>query len=120
VTRVRYIVVLACAVIALYLGATWFFFGSPHPCEILMARQKNHYIERAKQTQLEDVRYWREAVGKALKNKAYDMLDRLSDNYINAIDRRENLEVDVVKALRRKISVLTPSECAWEALTWRG
>lgn len=33
--------------IGFYFGSTWFFFGSSHPCEILIVRQKDHHIELA-------------------------------------------------------------------------
>jgi hypothetical protein len=32
------------SLIGFYFGSTWFFFGSSHPCEILIVRQRQHYI----------------------------------------------------------------------------
>jgi hypothetical protein len=117
---VRYkIVIAALGLVILYFASTWFFFGSPHPCEILLARQRGYYIKRAEQNSSEDLDFWRKLIKTALDNKAYDKIDEINKGYQEALDRMENVQVDVVQSLRRKIGVLTPSQCAWQAITWR-
>jgi hypothetical protein len=113
------IVVIALGLVVLYFASTWFFFGSPHPCEILLARQRGYFIKRAEQNSRVELDYWLKLTKSALENNAYDKLDEISKQYKQALDRRENIRVDVVKSLRRRIGVLTPSQCAWQAIIWQ-
>ena len=103
------IVIVALAIVVLYLVCTWFFFGSPHPCKILMARQRGPVIKVRREFANENVRRWVGFVKMAYESKNYAALDELNKGLAEADDKLENVETDVTKSLRRQISVVTPS-----------
>ena len=97
-------------IIAAYFALTWFFFGSPHPCGILEARQRPHLIEKARADSREDMRLALDLI-KSMQPEAMDagisMLETLNDS-------QRSVSID----LQRKIALMTPAECAWQAITW--
>jgi hypothetical protein len=110
--------VAAVFVIGLYFGSTWFFFGSSHPCEILIVRQKDHHIAVAERHHREDVESWQDFARKAFPARDYDRFANNVEEYSNASGRVENIRRSVVLGLRAKVGELTPAQCAWQAITW--
>jgi hypothetical protein len=115
---VRTFVVIV-SLIAAYFASTWFYFGSSHPCEILVARQKDHHIDLAEKHHQEDLESWREMARKALPPKDYERFVRNIQEYSSATGREENLQRSIVKDLRQKLSEMTPAQCAWQAMAWQ-
>ncbi len=116
--RLRYIVALGCAVIALYLGATWFFFGSPHPCGILEARQRPVILELtiSAYRKLEELSRGQARRAWESKNSDYSFLAQLHQ------EARSDLESKPKRALQllhERVWRQSPAECLWHAITWR-
>ena len=109
--RLRYIFALGCAVIALYLGATWFFFGSPHPCGILEAIQKPYAIDAAQKSWLEGLKTWTET----MKETRFD--SSAVDAFTKHFESRSQQERAAVEMLHWRISHKTPAQCLWEVVT---
>ena len=104
---------------AAYFGSTWFYFGSSHPCEILIARQKDHHINVAEKHHQEELQSWQEMARKALPAKDYERFVRNIQEYSSAFGREELSQRSVVKELRQKVSEITPAQCALQAMTWQ-
>ena len=102
-----------------YFGATWFFYGSAHPCEILVVRQKDHHIKLAEKDHREDLESWKKLARKALPAKDYDRFVRNVEEYSNVSVREENLQRSVLVELRQKVKEMTPAQCARLAITWK-
>ena len=102
-----------------YLTFTWFGFGSPHPCEILLIRQKDHHMRLAERRHQEDLQSLRETAGKALPATDYERFVRDMEEYSTSSARGESLHTSVVKELRQKFDDMAPAQCAWLAVTWR-
>jgi hypothetical protein len=73
--------IIVLSVITGYLTSTWFVFGSPHPCEILLARQKDHHIRVAERAHQEDLQSWQEMARKVLPAKDYERFVRNIQEY---------------------------------------
>jgi hypothetical protein len=97
-------------IIAAYFALTWFFFGSPHPCGILEARQRPHLIAKTRADSREDRRLALDLI-KSMHPEAMDAGMSMLEN-LNEQPRR------VTTALQHKIALMTPAECAWQAITW--
>lgn len=106
------------SVISFYVGSTWFFFGSSHPCEILIVRQKQHYIGLAEKRDQEDLASWREIARKALPEKDYVRFVSNIEEYSNTSGRQEMVKQSALQGLRQKIREMTPAQCAWQAMAW--
>jgi len=106
----KYLFVGTVGIIATYSALTWFFFGSPHPYGILEARQIPHAIQKARADSREDRRL------------AYRMMQTLEPDAMSpGMSMLENLNDQprrVTTALQRKTALMTPAECAWQAITW--
>src|SRR5688500_807230 len=102
-----------------YLASTWFYFGSPHPCEIWVARQKDHHIGIAEKLHQEDLQSWKDMARKALPAKDYDRFVSNIEDYSSSAVREENLQRSVIIGLRQKFREITPAQCAWGAMTWQ-
>jgi hypothetical protein len=97
-------------IIAAYFAVTWFFFGSPHPCGILEARQRPYLIKKASADSRED---WRLAL-----DLIKSMQPEAMDAGISMLETLNDLQRSVPNDLQRKIALMTPAECAWQAITW--
>ena len=104
---------------AAYFGSTWLYFGVSHPCEILIARQKDHQFDVAEKHHQEDIRSWKEMARKALPAKDYERFARNIQEYSSTPGRKELLRRSVVKELRQKASEITPARCALQAMAWQ-
>ena len=104
---------------AAYFSSTWFYFGSSHPCEILVARQKDHHIHVAEKLHQEDLQSWKDMARKALPAKDYDRFVSNIEDYSSSAVREENLQRSVIIGLRQKFREITPAQCAWGAMTWQ-
>jgi len=104
--------------IAFYFGSTWFFFGSSHPCEILIVRQKQHYIEMVEKRDREDLESWQEIARKVLPEKDYVRFVSNIEEYSGTTGRQEIIRQRAAEGLRQKTREMTPAQCAWQALTW--
>ncbi len=102
-----------------YFGSTWFYFGSSHPCEILVARQRDYHIDVAEKLHREDLQSWKDLARKALAARDYDRFVRNIEEYSNSPVRGEDLQRSVIAGLRQKLRQITPAQCAWEAVTWQ-
>lgn len=102
-----------------YLASTWFYFGSPHPCEIWVARQKDHHIGVAEKLHQEELQSWKDMARKALPAKDHDRFIRNIEDYSNSPIVKENLQRDVIIELRQNVEERTPAQCAWQAVTWQ-
>ena len=98
------------AFLAAYFALTWFFFGSPHPCGILETRQRPYVIQRARDDTSEDRRLALELI-KTMKPDALDAGTSLLQTAHEVIGQAPN-------NLKKRIALLTPAECAWQAITW--
>jgi hypothetical protein len=98
------------AFLVAYFALTWFFFGSPHPCGILEATQRPHFTEKARASHEKDRRL------------AYDLIKtmdpKLADMGTSILETLNDLERSVPIDLQRKITLMTPAEFAWQAITW--
>lgn len=106
----KYLFVGTVGIAAAYVALTWFFFGSPHPCGILEARQRPHLIAKARAESREDRRLALDLI----KSMNADAMDAGKSILENLDDQRNR----VTTALQRKIALMTPAECAWQAITW--
>ena len=106
------IVITAAGLVVAYFAFTWFFFGSPHPCGILEARQEPHLIQKARADSRED----RQLAYKLIGTMQPDAMEAGKSILENLHDQPQR----VTSALQRRIALMTPAECAWQALTWRG
>jgi hypothetical protein len=97
-------------IIAAYFALTWFLFGSPHPCGILEARQRPHLIDKARADSREDRRLALDLI-KSMQPEAIDA-------GISMFETLNDLQRSVPIDLQRKIALMTPAECAWQAITW--
>jgi hypothetical protein len=104
---------------AAYFGSTWFYFGSSHPCEILVMRQKDYNIEVAERLHREDLQSWKDLARKALPAQDYDRFLRNIEEFSSSPVREENLQRSVMTGLRQKAREITPAQCAWQAVTWQ-
>lgn len=114
-----------------YFGATWFFFGSSHPCGILETRQRPYFVvrysenafrtylmlskndERIQALYSEMIR--RGNVGKEAAAIAADSSKRVDRALQDVSDAPKN----AVHDLHEKIwNHYTPAGCFWEALAW--
>jgi hypothetical protein len=102
-----------------YVASTWFYFGSAHPCEILVVRQKDHHTDVAEKLHREDLQSWKDMARNALPAKDYDRFVRNIEDYSNSPIREENLQRSVLIGLRQKFREITPAQCAWQAVTWQ-
>ena len=105
----RTALLILCGLCLSYFALTWFFFGSPHPCGILEARQRPHLSEKARADSREDRRL------------AYDLIKTMDPNWwlrAGASETLNDLQRSVPIDLQRKIALMTPAECAWQAITW--
>jgi len=93
-------------VVVVYIGVTWFFFGSIHPCGILEARQKPYVVKRYTDFSRE---LW-------LKMKETGTPSLFMEPFTkDVLDAPRT----AVHELREKIwNHYTPAECFWEALAW--
>ena len=112
-------VLMTLSVSVVYFASTWFYFGSSHPCEILVARQKDYQIDVAETRHQEDLKSWQEMARQVLPTKDYERFVRNIEEYSSALARRENLQRSVVKELRQSVREITPAQCAWRAMTWQ-
>ena len=106
----RHLFVGTVGIIMTYFALTWFFFGSPHPCGILEARQRPYVIQRARDNTSEDRRLALELI-KTMKPDALDAGTSLLQTAHEVIGQAPN-------NLKKRVALLTPSECAWQAITW--
>jgi len=102
-----------------YVATTWFYFGSTHPCEILVARQKDYQIDVAERHHREEIDSWQEMARKVLPANDYARFVRNIKEYSSALGRQENMKRSVVKELRESVREITPAQCAWQAMTWQ-
>lgn len=114
--RIQYAIFFFVFTVGLYLGLTWFFFGSPHPCGILEARQRPHYIERLGESYREEAERWQQLAEKAVHSKFWDKIDKerseAVEKYINAAD-------EAAARLHKRVWLQTPAQCFWQAITWK-
>lgn len=114
--RIRYAILFIVFTVGLYLGLTWFFFGSPHPCGILEARQRPYYVERLGESYREEAKRWQQLAEKALHSKFWDKIDKerseAVEKYINAPD-------EAAAQLHKRVWRQTPAQCFWQAITWK-
>ena len=103
----RKVIVAAVLVAVSYFALTWFFFGSPHPCGILEARQRPYAIERERRHRLETYKLIKEQV----------LTDpRMIEEFTKSI---EGADVRAVKLLKQRVWLKTPAQCFWQAITWK-
>ena len=105
-------------VVGVYFGSTWFFYGSSHPCEILIVRQRDHYMALAEKHHREDVESWQQYAKKTFADQEYGRFTSNVEEYSNASGRQENVDSSVMAKLREKVRKMTPAQCAWQAITW--
>ncbi len=106
--RIQYAIFFFVFTVGLYLGLTWFFFGSPHPCGILEARQRPYAIARGRRSQLEDYELLRE-FGGGMQRKEFD---EFAKRIIGA-------DEGALKVLNQRVWRQTPAQCFWQAITWK-
>ena len=111
--------IILTAVVLGYVSSTWLRFGTAHPCEILVVRQKDHAIEAAEKHHLADLESIKELGRNALPKENYVRLVQSLDEYSNASLRGENQSQLVMAGLRQKTREMTTAQCAWQAITWR-
>ena len=110
--------VIIFALITTYFGSTWFYFGSAHPCEILLARQKDYRIDIAEKHDQEDIQSWKELARSALPAKDYERFVSNIQEYANASWHEENVQRSAIRELRQTLKDMTPAQCALQAITW--
>lgn len=110
--RIQYAILFFVFTVGLYLGLTWFFFGSPHPCGILEARQKPYALAAARKTWLEIFKTFGEI-------RLYLEDREVMNQYIEHLDTRDKQLDTALVDLKRRIWRLTPAECTWQAITWK-
>lgn len=111
------IIVAVGLLIASYLGLTWFFFGSPHPCGISEARQRPYYIERSKKLDRESLEFWRQRMDDALRSR--EALSELVKGYSEAVEKYINAPEEAAARLHKRVWLQTPAQCFWQAITWK-
>jgi hypothetical protein len=99
-------------------ASRWFFFGSSHPCEILIVRQKDYHVQVAERHHRDDVESLQEFARNVLVKEDYQHFARNMEDYSNLSGRRDNMQHAVFTELREKVSRMTPAQCAWQAITW--
>lgn len=108
--KMKYLFVGTIALLTGYFAFTWFFFGSPHPCGIVEARQRSYKIEKARADMRESRLLAYRMIG-SMKPEAADAGVRMLDE-INDLLRKPPID------LKRKMALMTPAECTWQAITW--
>ena len=111
--------VFIAALVLSYVSMAWLWFGAIHPCEILIVRQKQHHIELAKKHTMEDLEDLKTIARKTLPPKDYDRFVSHLGEYSDVTAHEYDVTHAAVLDLRRKISRMTPAQCAWQAATWR-
>jgi hypothetical protein len=112
--RRRVIIAVFVVTIGLYFGVTWFFFGSPHPCGILEARQKPHAIRAAHESWFAVLKNW----SGVMKETGYDS-SVVVDAATKHITTRSQQQKEDIEEMHWRIWQKTPAQCLWEALTWQ-
>lgn len=125
--------ILALFAVGGYFGATWFFFGSSHPCGILETRQRPYFVERYTQNAFARFSMWSKKYMRysALAEEAYRSgnLGKAEVGYAIAADSSKLVDralQDVSDAPKNAVHDLhekiwnhyTPAGCFWEALAW--
>ena len=105
--RIQYAIFFFVFTVGLYLGLTWFFFGSPHPCGISEARQRPYAIAQERRHQLETYKLIE-------KNVLTD--PRMIEEFTKSID---GVDVRAQKLLKQRVWLQTPAQCFWQAITWK-
>ena len=108
------IIVAVGLLIASYLGLTWFFFGSPHPCGILEARQRPYHIERLRESYREEAKCWQQLAEKAVHSKFWDKIDK---EHSEAVEKYINAPDEAAARLHKRVWGQTPVQCLWQAIT---
>jgi hypothetical protein len=86
--RRKMIVTWSAIVVASYLGLTWLFFGSPHPCGIFEARWKLYAIEIATKLQWDRMRDEdRQRTADKIPQSPHEAFERLRDGKASNRDR---------------------------------
>lgn len=90
-----------------YIGLAWFFFGSPHPCGILEARQKPYVLEASHELSSKQRRTAFALLGAGKVQEGTMILEGT-----NAIPGKH------LDNLRKWVWGMTPAQCAWRAIAW--
>jgi hypothetical protein len=112
------ILLIVAALAVGYVLSTWLLFGTARPCEILVARQKDHAIRAAEKQHREDLESIKELARKELSKDNYGQFVQNLEEYSSASSRGENQERSVIARLRQQTHAMTTPQCAWHALTW--
>lgn len=110
--------VIILALFTTYFASTWFYFGSAHPCEILIARQKDYRIDIAEKHDQEDIQSWKALARSALPATDYERFVSNIQEYANASWHEENVQRSAIRELRQTLKDMTPAQCALQAITW--
>jgi septal ring factor EnvC (AmiA/AmiB activator) len=137
---VKFTVIFVLLVVCFYLSLTWFFFGSPHPCGILEARQRPWFTRRLLNIHsrvaelrrqiaaasrpsdqlLEKLK--RRTISQEERNSLEQQLDKFDSDleaYNKAKKDYEDTLSKVAELVHQSVWRLTPAQCLWEAITWR-
>jgi hypothetical protein len=114
--RIRYALLVFVFMVGLYLGLTWFFFGSPHPCGILEARQRPYEIKKLTESYWVEARAWNQLAREALRSEFWDKIDK---EHSEAVERYINAADEAAARLHKEVWRQTPAQCFWQAITWR-
>lgn len=109
-SRIQRVLVLFLLVLGIYAGLTWFFFGSPHPCGILEARQTPYVLERVRATSSEQRKLALD-LAKSMRADAVEAATRMFED----IRKRPQ---EALSDLHEHIWRLTPAQCTWRAIAW--
>jgi hypothetical protein len=115
---IKTLVILA-AIVFGYTSSTWFVFGAVHPCDILIARQKDHEMNIAERHHREELESLKQVARTAFPKERYEKFVENLEEYSGVSLREANQERSVVINLRQKTREMTPAQCAWKAVTWR-
>ncbi len=117
--RIRYAILFFVFTVGLYLGLTWFFFGSPHPCGISEARQRQYYIARSKKLGWEAVESWRQLVKEAIEAGDSELRNEFAKARSEALKDLINAPDEAAARLHKRVWFQTPAQCFWQAITWK-
>ena len=116
--RFKYTFLFFLLAVGLYLSLTWFFFGSPHPCGILEARQKSYVLERVREGEAKQ-RELQFALAKLLTQKlTQEERAETRKTFEESLAASEKAPKRALDGLHEHIWRLTPAQCTWRAIVW--
>lgn len=105
------------AIVSGYLIATWFIFGSAHPCGILESTLQDIWVKMKQQRAHIDFEQASKTLGNTWWSQNPDEVSQLANLVVERQGALIQAKNEAVKDLREYILHLTPAQCVLDLIT---